>query len=225
MIASDELDGNAIDIKAEDIPVACFQNDRNRLREFIISWLQLVAPKEFWYSHGMSYSEELWSHFYSMDVDKNKFLDSKEIGDYLDRNRTVRGHQSNSNEHRQLCLDALVEEGDNNYDWRLSFQEFKRILEEKFVPSAKLCTLDGILYEDGAETRVHCNGCVCACGKWICTSKKCSESNKTMLSEKQESASGDNDLEGNFDIEYENNYNSLQDSPEDDPDVQDINWF
>ena len=38
---------------------------------------------------------------------------------------------------RQLCLDALVEEGDENFDWRLSFGEFKRLLSQSFQPSVK----------------------------------------------------------------------------------------
>ena len=38
---------------------------------------------------------------------------------------------------RQLCLDALVEEGDENMDWRLSFDEFKNILSESYRPSSK----------------------------------------------------------------------------------------
>ena len=38
---------------------------------------------------------------------------------------------------RQLCLDALVEEGDKNFDWRLSFQEFKDLLSDSFRPSSK----------------------------------------------------------------------------------------
>ena len=38
---------------------------------------------------------------------------------------------------RQLCLDALVEEGDRNFDWRLSFDEFKDLLSDTFVPSTK----------------------------------------------------------------------------------------
>ena len=38
---------------------------------------------------------------------------------------------------RQLCLDALVEEGDRNFDWRLSFEEFKDLLSESYKPSAK----------------------------------------------------------------------------------------
>ena len=42
-----------------------------------------------------------------------------------------------SSEMRQLCLDALVEEGDDNMDWRLSFDEFKNILSESYRPSSK----------------------------------------------------------------------------------------
>ena len=48
---------------------------------------------------------------------------------------------SNSDdEHRQLCLDALVEEGDINHDWRLDFQEFKNIFSGSYLhpkPSSK----------------------------------------------------------------------------------------
>ena len=87
----------------------------------------------------MSYNEELWGHFYSMDKDGDKFLDSGEMLDYLNRNKT----NGRSNPLRQLCLDALVEEGDTNWDWRLSFQEYKEILSENFVPSAK-CKLNDL---------------------------------------------------------------------------------
>jgi len=201
------------------LPTACFENDRNRLREFIMDWFKLNSKKQTWYSHGMSYNEELWGHFYSMDKDGDKFLDSGEMLDYLNRNKT----NGRSNPLRQLCLDALVEEGDTNWDWRLSFQEYKEILSESFVPSAKLCSLNGRMYEDGAETMVDCNGCVCACGKWICTSKRCPESHKNMynsVSEQIEIEDSDDDddydsEEDRFDDEY----------PEDDPDVQDIKWF
>ena len=30
-------------------PVACYQNDRDRLREFLVSWFQLSAKKQPWY--------------------------------------------------------------------------------------------------------------------------------------------------------------------------------
>ena len=29
--------------------VACYQNDRDRLREFLISWFQISAKKQPWY--------------------------------------------------------------------------------------------------------------------------------------------------------------------------------
>ena len=38
---------------------------------------------------------------------------------------------------RQLCLDALVEEGDRNFDWRLSFEEYKLLLSDSYKPSRK----------------------------------------------------------------------------------------
>ena len=78
---------------------------------------------------------------------------------------------------RQLCLDALVEEGDRNFDWRLSFEEYKLLLSDSYKPSRKRkfyhnivhfvvnclffiadCSLNGKMHEDGAETRVECNG-------------------------------------------------------------------
>ena len=38
---------------------------------------------------------------------------------------------------RLLCLDALVEEGDLDEDYRLRFGEFSRIMAADFVPSNK----------------------------------------------------------------------------------------
>lgn len=29
------------------------------------------------------------------------------------------------------------------------------------------------MFEDGAETRMECNKCVCACGNWVCTALTC----------------------------------------------------
>ena len=46
---------------------ACYENDRNRLREFIMSWFELNSRGQAWYSHGMSYAEMIWGHFYSLD--------------------------------------------------------------------------------------------------------------------------------------------------------------
>ena len=38
---------------------------------------------------------------------------------------------------RQLCVDALVEEGDKNSDWRLDLQEFQQLFHSTYVPSDK----------------------------------------------------------------------------------------
>ena len=51
-----------------DIAEACFENDRDRLREFIMSWLELSASSQDWFSPDMSFAEKLWAHFYSSDA-------------------------------------------------------------------------------------------------------------------------------------------------------------
>jgi hypothetical protein len=38
---------------------------------------------------------------------------------------------------RKLCIEALVEEGDQNQDWRLTSKEFFRLMEENYQPSNK----------------------------------------------------------------------------------------
>ncbi|MEQ2311030.1 Follistatin- protein 1 [Ameca splendens] len=37
------------------------------------------------------------------------------------------------------------------------------------------CALEDETYEDGAETQVECNRCVCACGNWVCTAMTCGD--------------------------------------------------
>ena len=81
----------------------------------------------------MKREEKLWGHFLSMDVTGDRHVDSEEMVEYL---TTDLSHPTNHNL-RQLCLDALVEEGDNDRDWRLSFQEFKQLLAGSFRPSVK----------------------------------------------------------------------------------------
>ena len=51
---------------------------------------------------------------------------------------------------------------------------------------------------------------VCACGKWVCTSELCVEGYQDVIH-------GDSE-----DTDSEEDYGE---DPEDDPDVQDINWF
>jgi len=69
-------------------PAACFETDRNQLRDFLMSWFQLEAKKQVWYSPEMSYKEELISHFFSLDQNRDDFLDSEEMLEGLNSNWT-----------------------------------------------------------------------------------------------------------------------------------------
>jgi len=160
------------------LPVACYQNDRDRLREFLISWFQISAKKQPWYSPGMSPGEELWGHFNAINdkqgqssklgISPEKWaLYLREAGDHT-------REKGRAESRRQLCLKELVEEGDKDHNHVLSFSEFRHLLEVSYQPSRKSCLLGPERREDGAETKDGCNGCVCACGKWVCTSDKCS---------------------------------------------------
>jgi len=202
---------------AVPLPDACFQNDRDRLREFIINWFQIIGKKQTWHRPGMSWEEELREHFNVIDslpgdsrqessAKGDSALDSGEILSYLSRNKTMGARALKM---RQLCLDALVEEGDVDFDWRLSFPEFSHLLAADYLPSRAICRLGGRSFDDGAETRVECNGCVCACGKWVCTSEMCPQ--------------GYRDIDRMDDDEEEEEEEG--EDPEDDPDVQDIRWF
>jgi hypothetical protein len=82
---------------------------------------------------------------------------------------------------------------------------------------------------------------VCACGKWICTSNKCTEGYTDIF---KNSLGEDDGMEDEEEPEDEDDYaedafggdedNDEEDEepedeeggdPEDDPDVKDINWF
>merc|ERR1712106_1152802 len=84
------------------LPDACFENDRNRLREFLMSWFLLSAKKQSWYIPGMSRGEELWGHFYSADVNRDQGLDSDELQTYLNRNKAISGRYHVENDKMRL---------------------------------------------------------------------------------------------------------------------------
>ena len=48
----------------------------------------------------MSYAEELWGHFYSMDSNADQFLDSTEMLEYLNKNKTDGKHGKKNNQLR-----------------------------------------------------------------------------------------------------------------------------
>jgi len=192
------------------LPEACFENDRNRLREFLQSWLLLSAKKESWYISGMSRGEELWGHFYSADMDRDQSISSSELQGYLTRNKTNTGRHSTENKKmRMLCLAALIKEADLDDDSKMDFSEFKKIMGDRYTPSRKVCSLTGSRYRyaDGAEYVKGCNACVCACGKWVCTENICND----LEEDDWEDDVAEDDWE--------------DDAPEDDPDVQGIRWF
>lgn len=46
----------------------------------------------------MSRGEEIWGHFYSADVNRDQGLDSDELQDYLNRNKTISGRHHVEND-------------------------------------------------------------------------------------------------------------------------------
>lgn len=46
---------------------------------------------------------------------------------------------------------------------------------------AEECALEDEVFEDGAETRMECNKCVCACGNWVCTALTCTGEDLYLL--------------------------------------------
>jgi hypothetical protein len=39
--------------------------------------------------------------------------------------------------HRVLCVDAIIDSGDSNSDWRLDFDEYKALMDSSFQPKEK----------------------------------------------------------------------------------------
>jgi len=220
----------------QSAPAACFETDRNQFRDFLMSWLQLQAKKQVWYSPEMTYKEELIGHFFSLDQNRDDFLDSEEMLEGLNSNWTEVSGRILTGDLRQLCLDSLVEEGDKNSDWRLSLKEFLALLSPQFKMSHKLCSLSNKTYKDGSTTMLECNSCVCACGKWICSSSTCQQTttgNRNIRNENTTNLILEDDEYNYIDDNYdEDDYDDSEEestdeynNPEEDPDVQDISWF
>ncbi|KAJ7400382.1 Follistatin-related protein 1 [Pitangus sulphuratus] len=115
--------------------------------------------------------------------DGDSRLDSTEFLKFVEQNETAVNittymDQETNKLLRGLCVDALIELSDENADWKLSFNEFLKCLSPSFNPPEKKCALEDETYEDGAETQVECNRCVCACGNWVCTAMTCEGRNE-----------------------------------------------
>ncbi|XP_068127063.1 follistatin-related protein 1 [Hyperolius riggenbachi] len=160
-------------------PVVCYQTDRDDLRRRVIQWLEAEIIPDGWFSKGSNYSEILNKYFKSYD-DGDSRLDSSELLKFLEQNQTALNittyqDQETNKILKGLCVEALIELSDENADWKLSFNEFLKCLNPEFQPPEKKCALEDETYEDGAETQVQCNRCVCACGNWVCTAMSCEE--------------------------------------------------
>ncbi|XP_040057367.2 follistatin-related protein 1 isoform X1 [Gasterosteus aculeatus] len=160
-------------------PVVCYSADRNELRSRVIQWLQTEVVPDGWFVKGSNFSDILLKYFKSYDNGDSQ-LDSSELLKFIQQNDSVVELQSYADKEsnkllKSLCVDALIELSDENADWKLSFDEFLNCLKPGFNPPEKKCALEDETYEDGAETQVECNRCVCACGNWVCTAMTCTD--------------------------------------------------
>ncbi|XP_014672417.1 PREDICTED: follistatin-related protein 1-like [Priapulus caudatus] len=163
-----------LDEKLKAKPIVCFQHERDALRQSLISWFQAHTDG----TGRKAYREVLKHVFKTCDEDKNQRLDSTELLLCVAKNRTSEQQKGSSTDIlRGLCVDALIDLADADIDWRLDLQEFKKLMNQNFTPSVKKCSLEGSEYDDGAETTVECNKCVCACGNWVCTAIACDSKN------------------------------------------------
>ncbi|KAK5854404.1 hypothetical protein PBY51_015475 [Eleginops maclovinus] len=160
-------------------PIVCFLSDRDWLRERVIQWIQQEVQSDNRTSNDTSTNQLLRTYFKMYDNGDSE-LDSKEFLSFLKHNETALNiTYSNTLESnmllRSLCVDALIELSDENADWKLSLTEFINCLTPSYHSYERKCALEDEVFEDGAETRMDCNKCVCACGNWVCTALTCNE--------------------------------------------------
>lgn len=163
-------------------PVVCYQEELNYLREKLMAW---VATRQDQVSS--SRDEVVERTFKHCDLNGDYVVNSLEFLRCSEEDEQVRATPSpdladeeiTADDHqkvvilRGLCIDALIDATDINSDWALNLTEFSKALDPNFLLPKRRCALDDRQFEDGAETKVHCNSCICACGNWVCTSKVC----------------------------------------------------
>uniref|UniRef100_A0AAY4BWB4 Follistatin-related protein 1 n=1 Tax=Denticeps clupeoides TaxID=299321 RepID=A0AAY4BWB4_9TELE len=181
--------------KVSASPIVCYLADRNELRSRVIEWLQSEVVPDGWLSKGSNFSDILLKYFQNFD-NGDAQLDSTEFLNFIQHNKSAINITSYADEEnnrllRTLCVDALIELSDENADWKLSFDEFLNCLKPGYNPPERKCALEEETYEDGAETQMDCNRCVCACGNWVCTAITCDGSDKLTTLEEAEGTDQD----------------------------------
>ncbi|XP_061767377.1 follistatin-related protein 1-like isoform X1 [Nerophis ophidion] len=171
--------------KTDVSPIVCFLSDRDWLRERVIQWVQQEVGSD------ASSVNELMQTYFQMYDNGDSQLDSKEFLSFLQHNETALNlNYSNTLETntllRSLCVDALIELSDENADWKLSPTEFINCLTPTYHPPERNCALEDEVFEDGAETRMECNKCVCACGNWVCTALTCNGEPRVDVKDEEE---------------------------------------
>uniref|UniRef100_A0AAY4BWB8 Follistatin-related protein 1 n=1 Tax=Denticeps clupeoides TaxID=299321 RepID=A0AAY4BWB8_9TELE len=177
--------------KVSASPIVCYLADRNELRSRVIEWLQSEVVPDGWLSKGSNFSDILLKYFQNFD-NGDAQLDSTEFLNFIQHNKSAINITSYADEEnnrllRTLCVDALIELSDENADWKLSFDEFLN----SNLKAGFNCALEEETYEDGAETQMDCNRCVCACGNWVCTAITCDGSDKLTTLEEAEGTDQD----------------------------------
>ncbi|KAM4607398.1 follistatin-related protein 1-like [Polymixia lowei] len=169
-------------------PIVCFLSDRDWLRNRVIQFIQEEAESDSLSSNQSSMHDLLHMYFQIYDNGDSQ-LDSTEFLSFLKHNETALNltySHSLENNHllRSLCVDALIELSDENADWKLSLTEFINCLSPAYQPLERKCALEDEVFEDGAETQMECNRCVCACGNWVCTALTCDGEQQVEMDER-----------------------------------------
>ncbi|NP_001158432.1 follistatin-like 1 precursor [Saccoglossus kowalevskii] len=165
-------------------PVVCFQSDRDILRQKLIDWMIQQEIPAGWFTDGRSYKDIIQMFFDKYDETSDGKLDSNELLHFVEGNETVSNVTHNSEGEnailRGLCVDALIDISDDDADWALNLEEFQNCMNPEFSPPYRSCSLEDENYKDGAETKVNCNSCVCACGNWVCTAMVCDDEDPSL---------------------------------------------
>jgi len=171
--------------KSDNLAV-CYGPQRDALRDAVIDGWQRGVAALPWYAPGMSYKDSLSGHFFSCDVDRDYKLRPDELLDCFSNTPFSSMHGQDQLITKTLCIDALVEDVDQNKDWRLTLAEFSRLLDPLHRLQARNCSLEGKHFTDGEEVHVECNHCVCATGSWVCATRECPKKEQKLDSSEED---------------------------------------